>query len=382
MPLPRSWDVFCRVVDNFGDAAVCWRLARSLAALSPSVRLWIDQPEVLRALLPALAPGPRPSHESVEVRHWTPDADFGAPAEVAVDAFGGGLPPTYAGAMAARGRGLWIVLEYLSAEPWVTGHHGLPSPHPSLAVERYFFFPGFVPGTGGLLREADLDARRAAFLAEPARREALWREAGFDAPRGRVATLFGYENAALAELLTAWAAGPEPIVAAVPQSRLASGVARFAGSATPGAGTALRTGALEMRFLPFLPQDRYDELLWTADWNFVRGEDSFVRAQWAERPFAWQIYPQADDAHLAKLDAFLRLYSAGLDTRLAAALGRFSRAWNAAPDARPGDIARNWAALSDAGDVLAPHARAWAARIEGAGDLAMNLARFCSERLN
>jgi len=27
---------------------------------------------------------------------------------------------------------VWINLEHLSAEPWVDGYHGLPSPHPAL----------------------------------------------------------------------------------------------------------------------------------------------------------------------------------------------------------------------------------------------------------
>ena len=41
--MSRSWDVFCRVVDNYGDAAVCWRLARQLAdEHGARVRLWID----------------------------------------------------------------------------------------------------------------------------------------------------------------------------------------------------------------------------------------------------------------------------------------------------------------------------------------------------
>ena len=41
------------------------------------------------------------------------------------------------------------------------------------------------------------------------------------------------------------------------------------------------------------------------DLNFVRGEDSLVRALWANRPFIWHIYPQHDGAHHAKLHAFL-----------------------------------------------------------------------------
>jgi uncharacterized repeat protein (TIGR03837 family) len=408
MSAPRSWDVFCRVVDNFGDAAVCWRLARALATL-PGVqnrgltRLWIDDLAVLQALQPAVAPGrERQSVDGVEVCHWVEGAAFGAPADVAVDAFGAGLPETYASAMAARHpSSLWIVLEYLSAEPWVDAHHGLPSPHPRLPLERYFFFPGFGPGTGGLLREPELSARREDFLRQPQRREALWRAAGFAPPEreATVVSLFGYENPAVAELLEAWASGAQPVVAAVSQSRLGDDVAacltQGVGSEGPGGtagastaasriGRTLHRGALEVRFLPFLAQDRYDELLWAADWNFVRGEDSFVRAQWAERPFVWQAYPQSEGAHRVKLEAFLAAYCKGLAPALAAPLSALWRGWNDS-EAPAGTVARAWSALTRVstaeGAALGRHARVWAAEAARAGDLTKNLVHFCAKRL-
>ena len=384
MAVPRSWDVFCHVVDNFGDAAVCWRLARALVALpaTQQVRLWIDELEVLHALVPEIAPGvAQQSYAAVEVCRLVEEPCFGAPADVAVDGFGGGLPEVYAEAMVERvPRPLWIVLEYLSAEPWVPGHHGLPSPHPHLPLERYFFFPGFGAGTGGLLREEGFAARRAAFLNDPKRRAALWRDAGVAPPAkdARLVTLFGYEGAPLGELLDAWA-GAEPVWLAVPPSPLASEVAAFLG-ASGAAGQSRRRGALQAAFLPFLPQDRYDELLWAADWNFVRGEDSFVQAQWAERPFTWQLYPQSEAAHLPKLDAFLGVYCAGLPAEMAAPLGTLFRGWNGV-SLQPGELRRTWAALTRHREALRLHAREWAARVAEAGELAMNLASFCAERL-
>jgi len=39
----QRWDVFCNVVDNYGDAGVCWRLARQLVAKhNLEVRLFVD----------------------------------------------------------------------------------------------------------------------------------------------------------------------------------------------------------------------------------------------------------------------------------------------------------------------------------------------------
>lgn len=388
----RSWDVFCRVVDNFGDAAVCWRLARALAqggadnAGNPvRTRLWIDDLGALHALQPeVLIDSPRQLLAGVEVCHWVDGVDFGPPADVAVDAFGGGLPDEYAGAMAGRsGKSLWIVLEYLSAEPWVAAHHGLPSPHPRLPLDRYFFFPGFGAGTGGLLRESELTARREDFLRHPLLPQALWRDAGFSPPdrNAKVISLFGYETPAVAEFLDAWASGPQAIVAAVPQSRLSADVAAFFGSSGPLAGKLMARGSLEVRFLPFLAQDRYDELLWAADWNFVRGEDSFVRAQWAERPFVWHIYPQSEGTHLGKLAAFLDVYCTGLPGALAEPLRALWRGWNDPGRTRAGSIGQAWSDLSGQGAALCQHAHNWAREAAQAGDLAKNLAKFCEERL-
>ena len=396
-------DVFCKVVDNYGDAAVCWRLARQLAQEhGHAVRLWIDDPGTLAALCPALdrdrvAQAPGCSVEGVQVRSWATGVDWvaaGRDADLVIEAFGCGLPEAYAESLAAAapGRCLWIVLEYLSAEAWVPGHHGLPSPHPRLPIPRHYFFPGVAPGTGGVLREAGFDARQAGFSMDPHSTQRFWQGLGF-APQatagGGAATrvsLFGYENTALVPLLDDWARGPSPVVAAVTAGRVqAQVVAWLAGqgveAATLREGGTVRRGALELRLLPFLPQPAYDELLWACDLNFVRGEDSFVRAQWAARPFVWQPYVQAEGAHLAKLAAFLTAYGQGLAPGAARALQGFSALWNAGTAPRDGAMGEAWAALRAAAPELGAQARAWAGKLHEIGDLAGNLDDFCRKRL-
>ena len=372
--MSRSWDVFCRVIDNFGDAAVCWRLSRQLTAEHGArVRLWIDALDALHMLCPQVVLD-RPSQvvAGVEIHHWTPQVDFGRPADVCVEAFGGGLPDAYPEAMAQRHpASLWLILEYLSAEPWVVSHHGLPSPHPRLPLQRFFFFPGVLPGSGGVLKEAALVLNRNKFQGDPARSAVFWRDLGFRPPdeAGTVVSLFGYENAAVAELLQIWSDGPRRVVAAVPQSLLRPQVSAFFGATDPGDGASLERGFLEVRFMPFLPQTRYDELLWACDWNFVRGEDSFVRAQWAGRPLAWHIYPQQEDAHWAKLEAFMQVYCAGLDEGLAQALRGLWRFWNDPERLGPGQIQAVWRALEGRREVLRRHAMAWSGRLDLAGEL-------------
>ena len=124
------------------------------------------------------------------------------------------------------------------------------------------------------------------------------------------------------------------------------------------------------------------ELLWACDVNFVRGEDSFVRAHWAARPMVWQIYPQDDHAHRVKLDAFLGRYLGDPDdgtfpaSELVRLFAAFVRAWNGF-----GNFPEHvWADLTGAQGLITPHARRWADSLAEHIDLASNLCNFCMER--
>ena len=275
------WDVFCQVVDNYGDIGVCWRLSADLAARGHTVRLWVDDASALAWMAPERARG-------VTVHPWAASVDEPTPGEVVIEAFGCHLPEPFVARMAAAPRPpRWINLEYLSAEAYVERSHRLPSPQwhgPGQGLTKWFFYPGFAPATGGLLREPGLMAEQAGFD------RAVWLQAHGIAPRTgeRLVSLFAYENPALGALLASLGEAPTLLL-------LTAGK-----PVPPGLPSHVRCHSL-----PYLSQPDYDRLLWSCDLNFVRGEDSFVRAQWAGKPFVWQIYPQDDGAHAAKLDAFL-----------------------------------------------------------------------------
>jgi uncharacterized repeat protein (TIGR03837 family) len=380
MATPQTWDIFCRVVDNYGDAGVCWRLARRLTRMGGAVRLWIDDLATLERLHPDVTRAAIQSVAGIEIRALRDELLATAPAQIVIEAFGCGLPEAFALAMAyRRPASLWIVLEYLSAESWVREHHGLPSPHPRLALQRYFFFPGFDEGTGGVLREPDLFARRDAF--DEARQRAFWTSAGHAMPPAGAMTvsLFGYETAPVTELLAVWEHSPSLLVAAVPEGRLLPSVLAHFGVAPTSRGRVLHRGALQIRVMPFVPQARYDELLWSCDVNFVRGEDSFVRAQLAGRPFVWQIYPQADGSHRAKLEAFLDRYCESASVEVAHAARALTTSWNRA-DARC-TVAAAWVDFDHRSEALRSHTRMWAGRLAALGELADNLVAFCEDKL-
>ena len=329
-PLLR-WDIFCRVIDNFGDIGVCWRLAADLAGRGHAVRLWVDDARALAWMAPVGCVG-------VDVRPWPgrlgPNALDGlAPADVWIEAFGCELPAEFVdqGRQAVRAgapRPVWLNLEYLSAEPYVERNHALPSPagpgeSPSAGEVKWFFYPGFTRRTGGLLREPDLQQRQAGFdsarwLAALAPR-LVHEPATPPAPASaRLVSLFCYEPAPLAAVLRQWMAASTPTHLLVTSGRAAAAVRRPIATG----GESLPAGNLSISYLPPLTQIHYDHLLWACDLNFVRGEDSVVRAIWAGRPFVWQIYPQDDGVHHAKLDAFLDRMAAPASLRQA------HHAWN------------------------------------------------------
>jgi uncharacterized repeat protein (TIGR03837 family) len=269
---------------------------------------------------------------------------------------------------------VWINLEYLSAESWIEGCHGLVSRHPRLPLQRHFYFPGFTPRTGGLLREHGLLSRRDAFQGDPDARAAHWRSLGV-APQesALLISLFCYPNPQLVPLLDAWADGDTPVCLIVPEGVATSELDRWTGGAVPHAGELLARGRLSLAGIPFMAQDGYDRLLWSCDLNLVRGEDSFVRALWAARPFVWQPYPQADNAQQAKLDAFLERYAFGMPPSIRASFNASHQAWNASAD--PQTSAATWNAFAGELPALRDHAQRWTAELATQSDLAAALVR-------
>ena len=369
------WDIFCKVVDNYGDAGVCWRVARQLhAEQGIHVRLWIDRLATLQVLRPGIdVTAPEQSMDGVAVCDWAAIVPDPSGVNVMIEAFGCGLPEDYVSAMAglARPPG-WIVLDYLSAEAWVDSHHGLASPHPTLGLPRWYFYPGFTTSTGGLPREQDLLRRRDAFDA--AARAGFWRHFGVTVPAPSVLTvsLFAYADAPVTDLLTAMAEDPRPTLLVVPAGAVVPAVQAFFGTTA----STVRRGALELRLLPFLPQTQYDELLWACDLNMVRGEDSFVRAQWAGKPLIWQPYRQDDGAHQRKLQAFLQRYTAGIEPGAGAALRAFSEAWSAGSSVRA-----LWPALRAARDELERHALNWSGELADLGEMSAKLVEFVRNKV-
>ena len=290
----------------------------------------------------------------VTVILWDSVLDL-SPAEIVIEAFAVELPEKYVVAMSTLAiPPVWINLEYLSAELWVGSHHLLPSPHPKLPLPKYFFFPGFTPDTGGLIREHNLLAERDAFTSANK----------LDNLR---VFLFAYRNAAGSVLIQAMAEQTARVRCTIPEGALAT-MLKNEQSLHPDIlhGVVIET-------IPFVGQEDFDRLLWRHDVLFVRGEDSFARALWAAKPFVWQIYPQTEDAHWVKLDSFLKLYCDGLKSDTAFALRELWRAWNGQDCTA---IGAAWGHFVEQLPVLQAHAKAWSKKLAQMPDLAANLLSF------
>ncbi|WP_236178060.1 MULTISPECIES: elongation factor P maturation arginine rhamnosyltransferase EarP [Pseudomonas] len=373
-PLNTRWDIFCTVVDNYGDIGVTWRLARQLVSeQAMTVRLWVDDLRAFERICPEIDIGlDRQWQQGVEVRHWPAEWQESEAADVVIAAFACQLPSLYMDAMAAREKPpLWMNLDYLSAEDWVIGCHGLPSVKYK-SVQKYFFFPGFQPGTGGLLRESGLLDRRQQFQRDPEAQRQFLQGLGIDpAPDAQLISLFAYENAGLASWLDVLAADSTATHLLVPEGRILGDVARWLGLESLAVGATHVRQSLTVQVLPFVRQDQYDQLLWCCDFNAVRGEDSFVRAQWAGRPMLWHIYQQDEDIHLDKLDAFLALYTKRLSPAAVEAMNGLWRAWSAGQP-----IGDHWLEARKYWPELQENAEAWCLEQALQADLATALVQF------
>lgn len=350
----RQWDIFCKVVDNFGDIGVCWRLACQLAdEHALNIRLWVDDLALAQRFAGA-------GHAAIQLEHWQSHADFLEAAPVVIETFGCGLPEAYQQQMLKR-TSLWINVDYLSAEHWVEGFHAQRSPQANGLV-RHFFYPGFTPLTGGLLREASLTALQT---------QSRWEDLGLAPAADKLSlSLFCYAHAPLSAWVDSLQQSAQPVRVFVPQP-VAPLLASALGVSELQTGQSIQRQQCEFLTIPFLSQADYDRLLYLCDVNFVRGEDSWIRALWAGKPMIWLPYQQSEETHLHKLEAFMQHYLALADQATATVLREAMQAW------AQGDWqVRHWQALLDYFPQVSQHAMAFKTKQSQQVDLVTNLVIF------
>lgn len=332
----KRWDIFCKIVDNFGDIGVCWRLAKQLEhEHGINVRLWIDDLNIASHLISSLDAAQRTQRvDKITIAAWDADTSFDQAAEVVIEAFGCELPENYMALM--QPENIWVNLEYLSAEPWVEGFHARNSKRDNLT--RHFFFPGFTQATGGLLREHDIVENNQKIASSKKLQSDFFQQQNLPLDDDSTAlkiSLFSYPHAPISDLLSTMANSARKISCYVPATSILPNIATFFCKESIATGDHLSHNNLSLHVLPFLSPADYDKLLASCDINFVRGEDSWIRAIWAGKPFIWQPYQQTEDTHLIKLKAFLDVFYSGCEDTSKQSAIAMHNAWTSAQMAAP-----------------------------------------------
>ncbi|SUI71599.1 elongation factor P maturation arginine rhamnosyltransferase EarP [Shewanella morhuae] len=385
MPRANHWDIFCTVVDNYGDIGVTWRLAKQMAnEYHIPVNLWVDDLASFSHILPILDPlKTAQSFNGVNIIHWIKPLPIEFVAgEVLIEAFACELPEQVKELIVhlhqndPKSVPIWLNLEYLSAEDWVEGCHGLPSLQAN-GLKKYFYFPGFGAKTGGLICEQDLFAERDTWQADTANKLQLFSQLGLKGIEAEdtVISIFSYETEALPALCELWQQSAEKIHALIPKGRSLNSLTHLlpCDIAALVPGQQVKHGNLTLHILPMTNQQSFDRLLWSCDINIVRGEDSFMRAQWAAKPFIWHIYPQEDDYHLVKLEAFLKIYCDNLAPEIAENWSKLNLAFN---QAQQSAVNLHWQNLNLVSLPLLQHVKQWPINAINAADLATRLVQF------
>jgi uncharacterized repeat protein (TIGR03837 family) len=380
-------DILCRVVDNFGDIGVVYRLARALSELedAPALRLIVDDLDAFSRLCPGVESGaPLQSVGCWTVVDWSGASAGLFRAErprAVVECFACGRPDWYEEILfdpADPEDRLIVNLEYLTAEAWAEDFHRLPSVTRSLRVRKAMFMPGFAAGTGGLIQDRRFMALREAYAdgeGRPALRRALFDTLGLPAPPGAEdrfwVSIFSYERdyAAVVGDLADFAR-TEPLLVFSAAGR----------SSVPFLGAWEAAGRpFPVVDLPFLNQESWDELLLAADFAVVRGEESLSRAALGGRPFLWHAYIQEGDHQLLKVRALLERIRPFADEGDWDALERLSLAFNdRSGSVGPGMFGAVLRLAAEGG----PFRRAfsdWSASVVSVGNLASALLTFIRE---
>ena len=254
------WDIFCTVVDNYGDIGTCWRLAQQLAGEHEAkVRLWVDQLQGFAQLCPAVSAHADQQHVGrIEIRRWRSDFPQVEPANVVIGPSPANCPKAtsrrWPGRPWRRSGSTWNT----SVRKTGSRCHRLPSLRTRWPVTKYYFFPGFTPQTGGLLRQ--LVCRRSCRVRF-GRRSGVLVQFGGPGPwrsrTARVAVLLS--ERILARLLQCWADGPVHVTGAGGAGTGCRSGGRVVGEPLLP-GTPLRRSSLTAYALPFLPQASFDRL--------------------------------------------------------------------------------------------------------------------------
>jgi uncharacterized repeat protein (TIGR03837 family) len=317
-------DIFCHVVDNFGDIGVVYRFARALKAALPNstMRVFIDDLNTFKAICATIDPHKTiQEHESII---WVDSlrldetlvAQLGI-AELVFETFACEIPPAYL-KRAYYESTLLINLEHLSAEEWVEGYHCKESLLHEGTLKKFYFMPGFTEHTGGLIPN---ESRPVSITSSKERIDALLslipdhlHKYIQDSGSMIYGSVFTYRRnldkfiedcVSISSSITLLAFGQKTI------HSFRTTLEHL--HITPSADGVHTIKTVRIIEMPFIAQQNYDQLLQLMDFNIVRGEDSLTRAVLSGKPFIWNAYLQDNRYQVVKVEALCSIMHRWID---------------------------------------------------------------------
>ncbi|AWD32302.1 hypothetical protein CKSOR_00172 [Candidatus Kinetoplastibacterium sorsogonicusi] len=296
-------DIFCNVIDNYGDIGFCWRLSKNLEnRYKWKISLWINNLNAFANIEKNINTiSSKQFVNNISIRYWNDDELFNHnPGNIIINSFSCDLPNFYLKKIKIF-NSLLINLEYLTPELWINKYHLLPS-YNNLNIKKYFFFPGFRKKTGGIIREPYLSSEREKFQNDIFMKNNFLYKVGFTNELmnfkndAKLIFIFCYKHSPIRSFIQALKYLNKKFIIILSNDNIIE------------KDYLKNSDKVKFHKLPLINQDSFDKLLWCSDINFIRGEDSFIRAIWAKRPFIWNIYKQDNNAHIKKLQAWLSLY--------------------------------------------------------------------------
>lgn len=308
----KTLDIFCEIIDNYGDIGVVYRTAKELQKIFPKskIRVFLNRLDEFKKINSQVLDLPSQNIDGIEYitfDYLRDNANELLTAQVIIEAFGCQIPEEYM-EIAYDNSELLINLEYLSAEDWIEDFHLQSSPLGRGKLKKVFFMPGFTEKSGGVITDSNYLERIQRVLENKEFYEKKYLSDIEDRENKIVGTLFSYEKNFTPLLEDLKKLDKDVVILAMGEKTQDSLRKILKNFSIEDFRNSLKYGKIEIRFLNFLNQEEYEELINIVDFNFVRGEDSFIRAVLTGKPYMWHIYCQEEYAHMDKIEGFLDKY--------------------------------------------------------------------------
>ena len=308
----KTLDIFCEIIDNYGDIGVVYRTAKELQKIFPEskIRVFLNRLDEFKKINSQVLDLPSQNIDGIEYitfDYLRDNANELLTAQVIIEAFGCQIPEEYM-EIAYDNSELLINLEYLSAEDWIEDFHLQSSPLGRGKLKKVFFMPGFTEKSGGVIADSNYLERIQRVLENKEFYEKKYLSDIEDRENKIIGTLFSYEKNFTPLLEDLKKLDKDVVILAMGEKTQDSLRKILKNFSIEDFRNSLKYGKIEIRFLNFLNQEEYEELINIVDFNFVRGEDSFIRAVLTGKPYMWHIYCQEEYAHMDKIEGFLDKY--------------------------------------------------------------------------